>query len=56
MLNYNRNGIEALSEDQTALWKRVNDSRFLTLNEQRALVGYEALTDGDVLATPPKKK
>ena len=46
-LNYNRNAIEALSEDQTALWRRVNDSRFLTLNEQRALVGYEALPDGD---------
>lgn len=54
MLNYNRNGIEALSEDQTALWQRVNDSRFLTLNEQRALVGYEALTDGDVLSQPSK--
>ena len=47
MLNYNRNAIEALSEDQTALWQRVNDSRFLTLNEQRALVGYEARPGGD---------
>lgn len=54
-LNYNRNAIEALSEDQTALWKRVNDSRFLTLNEQRALVGYEALANGDVLSDPPKR-
>jgi len=53
-LNYNRNAIEALSEDQTALWKRINESRFLTLNEQRALVGYEARPGGDVLSNPPK--
>ncbi len=52
-LNYNRNTIEALSEDQTALWRRVNDSRFLTLNEQRQMVGYEAMPGGDVLSQPP---
>lgn len=58
MLDYNKGAIEALSEDQTALWKRVNDSRFLTLNEQRALVGYAAIAGGDVLSkspTPPAK-
>jgi phage portal protein BeeE len=54
MLNFNRNAIEALSEDQTALWKRVNDSRFLTLNEQRQMVGYEAIPNGDVLSQSPK--
>ena len=57
-LDYNKGAIEALSEDQTALWKRVNDSRFLTLNEQRALVGYAAIAGGDVLSkspTPPAK-
>lgn len=58
-LDYNKGAIEALSEDQTALWKRVNDSRFLTLNEQRALVGYAAIAGGDVLSkspTPPAKQ
>ncbi len=54
MLDYNRNAIEALSENQAALWRRVNDSRFLTLNEQRALVGYAAIPGGDVLSQPPK--
>ena len=54
MLNYNRNAIEALSENQAALWRRVNDSRFLTLNEQRALVGYAAIPGGDVLSKLPQ--
>ena len=53
-LEYNRDAIEALSEDQNALWRRVNDSRFLTLNEQRAMVGYSPVAGGDALSNLPK--
>jgi HK97 family phage portal protein len=42
--------IEALSADRAALWQRVTKAPFLTLNEQRAAVGYGPLAGGDRLA------
>ncbi|MZH02496.1 MAG: phage portal protein, partial [Nitrospinae bacterium] len=39
-LDYDKDGIEALSEDQEALWNRVNQSEFLTINEKRRMVGF----------------
>ena len=39
-LDYDKSGIEALSEDQESLWKRANESQFLTINEKRRMVGY----------------
>jgi HK97 family phage portal protein len=51
-LDYDKDRIEALSEDQESLWKRANDSRFLTLNEKRRLVGFEDLPGGDVFPAP----
>jgi phage portal protein BeeE len=41
--------IEALSADRAALWERVTNAPFLTVNEQRAAVGYGALEGGDRL-------
>jgi len=41
--------IDALSGDRTALWERVTKAPFLTLNEQRAAVGYGPLAGGDRL-------
>jgi len=35
--------VEALSADRAALWERVAKADFLTVNEKRAAVGYEAL-------------
>ena len=32
--------VEALAPDRDALWKRVNDAAFLTVDEKRAAVGY----------------
>lgn len=55
-LEYDRDAIPALSDDRAALWKRAQQSPFLTLNEQRALVGYEALPSGDVLAKNSTQK
>jgi HK97 family phage portal protein len=53
-LDYDKDGIEALSEDQESLWKRANDSHFLTINEKRHLVGFEQLPGGDVLPASDK--
>jgi HK97 family phage portal protein len=41
--------IEALSGDRAALWQRVADAQFLTVNEKREAVGYGPLPDGDRL-------
>ena len=41
--------IDALSSDRAALWERVTKAPFLTVNEQRAAVGYGAIADGDRL-------
>ncbi|MEK9627842.1 MAG: phage portal protein [Nitrospinota bacterium] len=48
-LDFNKDGIEALSEDQEALWNRVNQSDFLTLNEKRRMVGFDDVPGGDKL-------
>jgi phage portal protein BeeE len=39
--------IEALSADRAALWDRVTMAPFLTVNEQRAAVGYGPVEGGD---------
>jgi HK97 family phage portal protein len=41
--------IEALSGDRAALWQRVTAAPFLTINEQRAAVGYGPIEGGDRL-------
>jgi HK97 family phage portal protein len=41
--------IDALSTDRAALWSRITDAPFLTLNEKRAVVGYGPLEGGDRL-------
>src|SRR5207248_6754999 len=39
--------LDALSGDRVALWSRISDAPFLTLNEKRAAVGYAAIEGGD---------
>src|SRR3954463_9117350 len=41
--------LDALSGDRAALWSRISDAPFLTLNEKRAAVGYAAIEGGDRL-------
>jgi len=41
--------IDALASDRAALWGRISDAPFLTLNEKRAVVGYGPLEGGDRL-------
>ena len=48
-LEVDTDGIEALSGDRAALWQRVTAAPFLTINEQRAAVGYGPFEGGDRL-------
>jgi HK97 family phage portal protein len=41
--------IEALASDRAALWERVSNAPFLTVNEKRIATGYGAVQGGDVL-------
>jgi HK97 family phage portal protein len=41
--------IDALASDRSALWERVSNAAFLTLNEKREAVGYAPLEGGDRL-------
>jgi HK97 family phage portal protein len=41
--------IDALAADRTALWQRVSNAAFLTLNEKREAVGYGPVSGGDRL-------
>ncbi|MCF8473087.1 MAG: phage portal protein [Emcibacter sp.] len=51
-LDYDIDSIPALSSDRQALWQRIGDADFLTINEKRAVVGLGALTDGDRIGNP----
>ena len=42
--------IEALAIDRAALWQRIADAPFLTLNEKREAAGYAPVEGGDRLA------
>ena len=43
--------IDALTDERTALWARVNAASFLTQDEKREAVGYGAL--GQAVTVPP---
>lgn len=49
VVDYDRDKIEALQENQTELWQRVSTAEDLTVNEKREARGYEAREDGDVV-------
>lgn len=51
-LDYDRDDIEALREDQGEVWKRANESPDLTLNEKREMKGFGPIPGGDVLIVP----
>lgn len=38
--------LEALADERAELWKRVNDAKFITVDEKRAATGYEAYKEG----------
>ena len=39
-LGFDRDAVEALATDREALWTRVNQADFLTVNEKRTATGY----------------
>lgn len=49
---YDKDDVEALQEDQGALWTRITAAWFLTVNERREALGYSPLPDGDQLLVP----
>lgn len=50
MLSVDTDRVEALSSDRAALWERVGNATFLTVNEKRIATGYGAVDGGDVFA------
>jgi len=52
VIDYDRSCIEALAEDQTALWTRVNSAVSLTVNEKRNQLGFDERANGDVILVP----
>lgn len=49
-LDFNQDHIQALASERESLWKCLQQSKFLTLNEQRVAAGYPPLPEGDRLA------
>lgn len=41
--------LEALADERNDLWKRVNDSKVLTVDEKREAIGYEEYKEGEGL-------
>jgi HK97 family phage portal protein len=48
-LAVNTDSVEALGADRAALWQRIADATFLTLNEKRIALGYSPVEGGDRL-------
>jgi HK97 family phage portal protein len=48
-LDYDRDQIEALQDNQVVLWQRTDAARELSINEKRALKGYDAVDGGDII-------
>ncbi len=42
--------VDALALEREAVWQRINDAQFLTLNERRAAAGYGPVAGGDGFA------
>jgi len=51
-LDYDRDSIEALKEEQSALYKRAQESNFLSLNEKRVMVGLDEVPGGEMIYMP----
>ena len=46
-LTYDYDSISALSQKRDALWDRINNCNFMTLNEKRTALGLPLISDGD---------
>ena len=48
-LSFDADAVEALAEARGAVWQRLEEAHFLTVNEKRAAAGYSPLEGGDTL-------
>ncbi|AZL15558.1 phage portal protein [Rickettsiales endosymbiont of Stachyamoeba lipophora] len=46
-IRYNAESISALTNRREILWQKLSKADYLTLNEKRAILGFEPLRDGD---------
>jgi len=53
VVTYDKDSVDALKEERTQVWDRMNASAFVTLNEKREALGYEKVAGGDVILVPP---
>lgn len=48
-IDFDREGISALTERRENLWSKIADANFMTINEKRAFVGLKPIAGGDDL-------
>jgi HK97 family phage portal protein len=48
-LSYDADAVDALALEREAVWDRLSNAAFLTLNERRAAAGYSPVEGGDVV-------
>jgi hypothetical protein len=48
-LDYDKDQIEALQEDQERLWARISSATDLTVNEKRVMRGFDERPEGHVI-------
>jgi HK97 family phage portal protein len=53
-LDYDRDQIDAIQEDQAKVWDKLNRTRFLSTNEKRVAAGYATYDDPEGLADIPE--
>jgi len=56
MLAADTDRIEALSPDRAALWERLDQAGFLSVNEKRIATGYGPIEGGDVFQQPRQEQ
>jgi phage portal protein BeeE len=50
-LSYNTDAIPALAQRREAVWSKIANANFLTINEKRQAVGYGPIAGGDIIVT-----
>lgn len=53
-LDYDRDEIDAIQEDQGKVWDKLNRTKFLSTNEKRLAAGYESYDDAEGVADIPE--
>ena len=48
-IDFDREGISALTQRRENLWSKIADANFMTINEKRAFVGLKSIAKGDEL-------